>query len=248
MRFTFISVVLSALLMGCTTLSTQAKSFTYLPKYMQNYNLQRVAENSALRNCSNESGSLLSYFNSESKNTESTAQMKFGKSTLYLTTDQLELLHTSNAIADKLFHNESELYFDLESAPAIVVYKVSNVHFILGGVSLGEGVLFDNQNKKIHFLNIHRFNYGLGLGYQDLYVVLKINSMDKLKSLLEDNNIHLDARFMFMLGFWGKQFSLTPGINLVYMDSDGFDLGWQSGVAVYSSQKSGESQPSLKID
>lgn len=248
MRFTFIFVVLSVLLIGCSTLSTQHKSFTYLPKYMQNYNLQRVAENSELRNSSEESGTLLSYLNAESKNTESITQMTFGKPTLYLTTEQLELLQTSNTIADKLFHNESEVYFDLESAPALIVYKVSNVHFIVGGVSLGEGVLFDNQNKKIHFLNIHRFNYGLGLGYQDLYVVLKINSMDKLKSLLEDKSIHLDARFMFMLGFWGKQFSLTPGINLVYMDSEGFDLGWQSGVAVYSSQKSGESQTLLKVN
>ena len=67
MRFAFILVVFSVILVGCTTLSTQAKSFAYLPKYMQNYNLQRVAESSALRNSSNESDTLLSYLNSESK-------------------------------------------------------------------------------------------------------------------------------------------------------------------------------------
>lgn len=159
------------------------------------------------------------------------------RNTFYLSDNQYNLLKMSSNISRDIRLNDQELFSELESAPGVIIYQVSNIHLILGAGAIGEGVVFDNVDKQIKFLNIHRIASGLGIGFQNLYVVVKINDKNKLQDIVKNNNVRFDARFMFMFGVWGKQFSIMPGLNIVYMKNDGFDLGWQWGPAFYSSQR-----------
>ncbi|MEN9946794.1 MAG: hypothetical protein RLZZ293_1180 [Pseudomonadota bacterium] len=218
-----ISLLLSSSLFGCASFPQADQQLVYLPKYVANSYLtqDRIKPLAPLANDLSESVTI--------------------ESTMQLTKNQQHLLALSDQMVHSLRLTESDQYNELESSLGFAVFRVHNLHLLLASGSFGEGVLFNNRDRQIRFLNIYKLNSGLGLGYQNLYVMVKITNNSKLDALMNQDETNFDTRIMFMLGFWGKQYSLAPGYSIVKTYHSGFDLGWQFGPTFFTKPQPSES-------
>ncbi|MCL1094680.1 hypothetical protein [Shewanella kaireitica] len=95
-----------------------------------------------------------------------------------------EIQTNSKALIKELTEAYPELPNQLANATAYVTINMSNYGLSIVGGGTGIGALFDNEDGSIIYVDIQRFNFGLGLGYSNYEALVLFNSRADIDEFL----------------------------------------------------------------
>lgn len=184
----------------------------YNLRTLQDNNLEVALENSALLR------------NRKNIKTKTSAEILKERAT-YLDVAQKSL--------QAMYKKNPALKAKFESAVAFGVFDVTNFNILLYVGAYGKGVIFDNKQRKVLYMDTVRAGTGPGLGYEDMYIVFVFKSEFALEQFIGAEGGGADIGASATLGVVGGQISFNPQIDVYQLHRNGFDLQANWGGTIY---------------
>jgi hypothetical protein len=146
---------------------------------------------------------------------------------------RLEYLDVAKTSLETMYSNDATLRPKFESAVAFGVFEIKNFNVLLYVAAYGKGVIFDNKNKQVIYMDTVRSGTGPGLGYESLYLVFVFKNEMALSQFIGAKGGGGDIGASATLGVLGEQISFNPEIAVYQLYKNGFDLQANWGGTVY---------------
>lgn len=146
---------------------------------------------------------------------------------------RLEYLELAKISLETMYSNDATLRPKFESAVAFGVFEIKNFNALLYVAAYGKGVIFDNKNKQVIYMDTVRSGTGPGLGYESLYLVFVFKNEMALSQFIGAKGGGGDIGASATLGVLGEQISFNPEIAVYQLYKNGFDLQANWGGTVY---------------
>ncbi len=144
-----------------------------------------------------------------------------------------EYLDVAKVSLETMYSNDPTLRQKFESAVAFGVFEVKNFNVLLYVAAYGKGVIFDNKNRQVIYMDTLRSGTGPGIGYESMYIVFVFKNELALSQFIGAKGGGVDIGASATLGVFGEQISLNPEISVYQLYKNGFDLQANWGGTVY---------------
>lgn len=138
----------------------------------------------------------------------------------------------SRALAKFLAKNPS-VVASIESGAGYGVFEVSNLNLLLYAGGWGGGMVFDNVEHKVIYVDIFRAGTGLGLGYVDDYVLVVFHKHSAITQYFGAGGAGGDVGASTTVGIWSHAFSFNPTISTYHLYNFGADIQGNWGGTLY---------------
>lgn len=132
-----------------------------------------------------------------------------------------------------MYQNNPALQAKFESAVAFGIFELQNFNALLYVAGYGKGVIFDNSNKNVIYVNTYRSGTGPGIGYESMYIIFVFKSQIALNQFIGAGGSGGDIGASATLGVVGQQISFNPSISVYQLYRNGFDVQANWGGTVY---------------
>ena len=147
--------------------------------------------------------------------------------------ERAEYLNVAQKSLEAMYKKNPELQAKFESAVAFGVFEITNFNVLLYVGAYGKGVIFDNKQHKVLYMNTVRAGTGPGLGYESMYIVFVFKNEMALKQFIGAKGGGGDIGASATLGIIGEQISFNPEIGVYQFYRNGFDLQANWGGTLY---------------
>lgn len=144
-----------------------------------------------------------------------------------------EYLDVAKVSLETMYSNDPTLRPKFESAVAFGVFEVKNFNVLLYVAAYGKGVIFDNKNRQVIYMDTLRSGTGPGIGYESMYIVFVFKNELALSQFIGAKGGGGDIGASATLGVFGEQISLNPEISVYQLYKNGFDIQANWGGTVY---------------
>ena len=144
-----------------------------------------------------------------------------------------EYLEVAKISLETMYSNDASLRAKFESSTAFGVFEVKNFNALLYVAAYGRGVIFDNKNRHVIYMNTVRSGTGPGIGYESMYIVFVFKNELALSQFVGAKGGGADVGASATLGVFGEQISLNPEISVYQLYKNGFDLQANWGGTIY---------------
>lgn len=134
---------------------------------------------------------------------------------------------------EAMYKKNPALKAKFESAVAFGVFEITNFNVLLYVGAYGKGVIFDNKQQKVLYMDTVRAGTGPGLGYESMYIVFVFKNEFALEQFIGAKGGGGDIGASATLGMVGAQISFNPEIDVYQYYRNGFDLQANWGGTIY---------------
>ena len=147
--------------------------------------------------------------------------------------ERAKYLKVAQKSLEEIYIKNPALKAKFESAVAFGFFEITNFNVLLYVGAYGKGVIFDNKQHKVLYMDTLRAGTGPGLGYESMYMVFVFKNEMALQQFIGAKGGGVDIGASATLGIIGAQISFNPEIGVYQFYRNGFDLQANWGGTLY---------------